>query len=313
VQEARAASQPPALAACLAIAAALALGCGSQATTASDAKPQVRHASVAGARLAYYTRGKGTPLLLNMGSASTMSEWDPALLDRLAAHHRLIIYDYRGIGRSSPTPRRGLTIQRLADDAAGLLDRLKIERADVLGWSLGGFVAQQLAIRHPGKVGHLVLAGTNPGGSAARLGPEWAQRVDSDPHATDEEQLSTNFPRTPAGRSAARAFLRRLERAADAGTIPDDFDVPRNGYLAQLGAEDRWLRSDANLDALARLRVPTLVADGTQDVLTPPANSRTIARRVPGARLSLYPRAGHAFLFQDRARFSAELDRFLSD
>ena len=264
-----------------------------------------------GVRLAYYTRGSGPALLMNMGSGSTMSEWDPALLDRLARHHRLVIYDYRGLGRSSRIRPAGLTIARLADDAAGLLDRLRIDRADVLGWSLGGFVAQQIAIRHPEKVRHLILAATNPGGSRTRLGPLWAQRIDSDPHATDLEQLSTNFPRSPAGRRAARTFLHRLERAADTGAIPDDFLVPRSGYEAQLGAEDRWLRSDATYDALARVHAPTLVADGTLDVLTPPVNSRVIAARIPGARLSLHPRAGHAFLFQNRGRFAAELTSFV--
>lgn len=270
----------------------------------------IRHADVPGARLAYYTRGRGPTLLMNMGSASTMSEWDPALLERLARRHRLVIYDYRGVGRSSRVRARGMSIPLLADDAARLLDRLEVKRADVLGWSLGGFVAQQIAVRHPGRVRRLVLAATNPGGSRTRLGPGWAQRIDSDPRATDMEALSTNFPRTPAGRHAGRAFLRRVEMAADRGTIPDDFAVPRGGYDAQLRAEDRWMRSDANWAALARIHAPALVADGRDDVLTPPMNSRRLAARIRGARLSLYSRAGHAFLFQERERFAAEVDRF---
>jgi pimeloyl-ACP methyl ester carboxylesterase len=297
---------------CLAAAGTTIVLSSSSSPDGRGASPHVRFAGVNGARIAYYVRGSGPALLMNMGSASTMSAWDPALLDRLARQHRLVIYDYRGIGRSSRTPAGGLTMARLADDAAGLLERLAIPRADVLGWSLGGFVAQQLAVRHPGRVRRLILAATNPGGSRTRLGPEWAQRVDSDPNATDAEQLAANFPRTPAGRAAARAFLRRVERAADNGRIPDDFVVPRSGYEAQLGAEDRWLRSEANYEALAHVRARTLVADGSLDVLTPPVNSRRIAARIPGARISLFPRAGHAFLFQLHERLAREVERFLS-
>lgn len=289
-----------------------ALGCGNDAPTTSAAasRPQVVFAQVGDIKLAYYERGSGSPLLMNIGSASTMSEWDPALLARLAQHHRLIIYDYRGIGLSSRIPRSGLTIERLADDAVALLDRLEIPKADVLGWSLGGFVAQQIAIRHPQRVDHLVLAATNPGGSRTTFGPPRAQRIDSDPQATDQQVLSVNFPQSPEGRRAARSFLRRLERAADAGTIPDDFTVPRSGYLAQNGAESRWYESNDNLRRLRELRIPTLVATGREDLLTPPANSRLIAERIPGSQLALFRRAGHAFLFQDNARFAGLLDRF---
>jgi len=272
---------------------------------------QVRHARVNGASLAYYERGKGPALLMNMGSASTMAEWDPALLRSLAAHHRLILYDYRGIGRSSATGLARLTIGRMADDAAGLLDVLGIRRAGVLGWSLGGFVSQQMVIRHPGRVDRLVLAGTNPGGSATVLGPEWAQRVDSEPGASERSALRVLFPPGPEGRTAGRAFLDRVERAAETGEIPDDFSVSPQAFNAQLRAEQRWMAGNANLRALAKVRAPTLVAGGQRDVLTPPANDRVIARAIPGARRVSFRRGGHAFLFQFHEKFAGIVNSFL--
>jgi pimeloyl-ACP methyl ester carboxylesterase len=297
------------------VAAGLALGgCATDhrpRAATSAAKVEVRLATIEGVSIAYYERGSGTPLLMNMGSASTMSEWDPALLARLARRYRLIIYDYRGIGLSSRIPRSGLTIEKLADDAVALLDHLKIAKAHVLGWSLGGFVTQQIAIRHPERVERIVLAATNPGGSQTVFGPLYAQRIDSDPSATEEQVLSVNFPRTRRGKLAARSFLRRVERGVDSGEVPNDFSVPRSGYDAQLGAERRWGASNANYRRLPAITAPALVATGQVDVLTPPANSRRLAERMTHSRLVLFRHAGHAFLFQDRARFAKLVERFL--
>lgn len=306
-----------ALAAVLVLAAALSAGCsqgadgalgGASAAESRAFHAQVRTARADGVRLAYYERGQGAPLVMLMGSGSTMSEWDPALLRDLARSHRLIVFDYRGIGLSGGRPHR--RIEQMADDTDRLMGALGLDSADVLGWSLGGFVAQQLAIRHPERVDRLVLAATNPGGSRTVLGDPSDTEVDSDPDATDEEILRVNYPSTRAGRAAARAFLRRLERAADSGEIPDDFRVSDRAFNAQLVAEDAWLRSDRNYASLG-IRVPTLVAGGARDLLVPPANLRRIARRIPGARLVLFRGAGHAFLFQAHERFALLIDGFL--
>jgi pimeloyl-ACP methyl ester carboxylesterase len=245
-----------------------------------------------------------------IGTGSTMAEWDPALLRLLARRHRLILFDYPGVGRSSPRRTRRTSFARMADQTARFMRAIGVPRADVLGWSMGGFVAQQLAIRHAGQVDRLILAGTNPGGAATVLGPRWAQEIDSGADS-DADALKVLYPRTRHGRAEGRAFLRRLERASATGEIPDDFRVPRVSLAAQVAAEDPWLRSDANLDALAHIETPTLVAGGTRDVVVPPANARAIARRIPHARLDLYPGAGHAFLFEDRGRFARAVDGFL--
>lgn len=290
--------------------AAVAAGCGATTHAVEPFRADVRVARVGGERVAWYERGSGPPLVLAIGTGSTMAEWDPALLARLARGRRLILFDYPGVGRSSPLRRGRTSFAALADTVARLLPAIGVDRADVLGWSMGGFVAQQLAARHPERVRRLVLAGTNPGGGAAVLGPPADQEIDSDPDPSDADVLRVLYPRTAAGRAEGRSFLRRLERASAAGEIPDDFDVPAATVRAQVAAEGPWLRSNANAQALRRLAVPTLVTAGLADRVTPPANARLLAGLIPDARLRLFGGA-HAFLFSDRARFAREVLRFL--
>ena len=285
-------------------------GCGDDPRAAEPFRAHVKVARVGAAQIAWYERGSGPPLLMAIGTGSTMAEWDPALLARLARGRRLILFDYPGIGRSSRLRGGTMSFASLADTSAAFLRAIGVERADVLGWSMGGFVAQQLAIRHPGVVRRLVLAGTNPGGDDAVLGPPDDQQTDSDPDPFDAAVLRVLYPRTRAGRTEGRAFLRRLDDASETGEIPDDFDVPAPTVRAQVAAEDPWLRSNANARALTRLALPAFVTAGTVDAVTPAVNARRIAARIPGARLKVYPGA-HAFLFSGRAAFADAVLRFL--
>jgi pimeloyl-ACP methyl ester carboxylesterase len=297
--------------AAVAVTGLLALLPGASAAPEDDAfRAQVRYAKVGDQRIAWYERGKGAPLVMAIGTGSTMSEWDPALLRLLARERRLIMFDYPGIGLSSPLRGRSVTFEQLADVTAAFMEAIDVPQADVLGWSMGGFVAQQLVIRHPDAVRRLILAGTNPGGDAAVLGDEDDQEIDSDPDADEEAIISVLYPRTEAGRAEGRAFLRRLDDASETGEIPDDFDVPAATMRAQVAAEDRWLRSNANANALAKVTAPVLVTGGRRDPVTPPENARWIARRIPGAKLELFDDA-HAYLFSERARFARVVDAFL--
>jgi pimeloyl-ACP methyl ester carboxylesterase len=270
-------------------------------------KAQVRDASVRGGQIAYYERGSGPPLVMLVGTGSTMAEWDPALLRLLARDHRLVMLDYPGVGRSGPW-RAPRTFAGLGDEVARFMARIDLPRADVLGWSMGGFVAQQLAIRHPGRVRRLILAGTNPGGSRTVLGTRHQQEVDSNPDPTLREILGELYPPHEIGEGFA--FAGRLVSAAEDGTIPSDFHVAAATTDAQVAAEDPWLRSEANFRALGSLAVPTLATGGRQDPVVPPVNLERIAARVPGARLRLFAGA-HGFLFQERVAFTKVVDRFL--
>jgi pimeloyl-ACP methyl ester carboxylesterase len=284
---------------------ALLLGCGQ--AVARPFHAQVRFARVRGARIAWYERGQGSPLVMLMGTGSTMAEWDPALLRLLARDHRLVLFDYPGIGLSGRW--RGRSFDSLADATAGLMTAIAIPRADVLGWSMGGFVAQRLAIRHPRAVAHLVLAATNPGGDPTVLGTAKAQQIDSEPNPTDKQILTELYP--PDHQAEGWAFLHRLDTASESGEIPNDFNDPATTTQAQVAAEDPWLRSNLNFRQLAEVRAPTLAAGGSRDPVVPPVNLKRIAARIPGGRLVVFGGA-HAFLFGNRAAFTRLVDRFVS-
>jgi pimeloyl-ACP methyl ester carboxylesterase len=283
---------------CLAV---LLVGCGGSQVRSFRA--QVRHVQVGQAEIAWYERGEGPPLVMLIGTGSTMAEWDPALLRLLAERHRLILFDYPGVGFSGSW--RGRSFDSLAEATAGLMRAIHLDGADVLGWSMGGFVAQRLAVGHPDLVAHLILAGTNPGGSRTVLGTPAAQTIDSEPHPSEADILRELYP--PGRQAEGRRFLRRLERASRSGEIPDDFDVPATTIRRQVAAEDPWLRSDRNYRQLAGIEAPTLVAAGARDPVTPPVDLRRIAVRIPGARLVVLPGA-HAFLFQSRRAFARAVD-----
>jgi pimeloyl-ACP methyl ester carboxylesterase len=236
-----------------------------------------------------------------------MAEWDPALLRLLARDHRLVLFDYPGVGMSGPW--QGSSFDSLANATAGLMKAIGLPQADILGWSMGGFVAQRLAIEHPARVSHLILAGTNPGGDRTVLGTHKAQAIDSEPHPSEADILRELYP--PNRQAEGRRFLRRLERASQSGEIPDDFHVPATTTHRQVAAEDPWLHSNRNYRQLAAVSAPTLAAAGAQDPVVPPVNLRRIAARIPAAELRVFPGA-HAFLFQERRPFALAVDRFLS-
>jgi pimeloyl-ACP methyl ester carboxylesterase len=291
------------LAICLGLAA-LFTGCGQ--SSAQPFRAEVHVSPVAHTGIAWYERGQGPPLVMLIGTGSTMAEWDPALLRLLARDHRLILFDYPGVGLSGPW--HGRSFDSLAGATAGLMDAIGLPRADVLGWSMGGFVAQRLAVDHPQRVSHLILAGTNPGGSHAVLGTPKAQAIDSKPDPSDAEILHELYP--PNRQDEGRRFLRRLERTSRSGEIPDDFHVPEATTRTQVAAEDPWLRSNRNYRQLDTLAVPTLAAAGARDPVVPPVNLRRIAARIPRSRFVIFPGA-HAFLFQERRLFTQALGRFL--
>ena len=291
------------LAICLSLAIVFA-GCGQSA--AHPFRADVHTTPVGKTRIAWYERGQGPPLAMLIGTGSTMAEWDPALLRLLARDHRLVLFDYPGVGMSGPW--HGDSFDSLADATAGLLEAIHIPRADVLGWSMGGFVAQRLAIDHPGRVSHLILAGTNPGGDHAVLGTAQAQAIDSEPDPSTADILGELYP--PDRQAEGRRFLRRLERASQSGEIPDDFHVPAATVRRQVAAEDPWLSSNRTYRELATVAAPTLAAAGAEDPVVPPVNLRRIAARIPHSRLSVLPGA-HAFLFQERRRFARVVGEFL--
>jgi pimeloyl-ACP methyl ester carboxylesterase len=289
----------------LAVLLLLLAGCSADPPAPAEVRLEVRESPQG---IAWAELGAGPPLLMLNGTASPMAEWDPAFLQAMSAGHRVIVIDYPGLGAS--TAELAPTFAGMADQVADLLTGIGVDGTAVLGWSMGGFIAQELLRRHPERFSAAVLVGTNPGGPDTTLGPRWVQRADSDPDAGLATYLRTNYPRNACAQAAGEAFLERLEDAVDSGRYPVS-DVPASTYDQMVAAEDPWLESRANLAGLRDVEVPVLVIVGDQDVITPADNSRLIASAIPGAQLTLVTGAGHSALFQAPEATASAINRFL--
>ncbi len=277
--------------------------------SATGVRLSVQQVSAAGTEIAWAQLGQGRPLLLLNGTASPMSEWDPKLLAKLAKNRRVIVFDYPGLGESGRAPAT-INFDNLATWTAEFLAAIGVPKADVLGWSMGGFVVQRMLHNYPSVINKAVLAGTNPGGPKTTLGPKWVQQIDSDPNAGISAYLKTNYPLSRGPQRKGRAFINRLNAAVDTGRYPTS-RVPGRTYRAMVKAENPWLRSSANWRDLRSVQVPVLVTTGKSDVVTPAKNSKKINRVLPNAQLKLYRDAGHSFLFQKPKRVARDISRFL--
>lgn len=252
-------------------------------------------------QVAYRQLGSGTPLLLIMGLGGSMDAWQPSFVDALAASHRVIVFDNAGIGRTSGLPSP-LTATAMANQTSALITALGLSRVDVLGWSLGGMVAQALAVQHPAQVERLVLAATQPGTGRALPIPAaaGADATSSDPTTV----LSVLFPSDQ--RAAERQYVTGIL------SYPGYYSAPRSVIGAQSAAVQSWLAgSDPSGPQTGHIKVPTLVADGNDDALDPVGNDQMLATIISGAQLVIYPDAGHGFLFQDAGAFVPRVEQFL--
>lgn len=245
----------------------------------------------------------GVPLVLLPRFRGTMDDWDPAFIAALSADRRVIRFDSAGIGRSGGQVPD--TISGMAVVAAAVIRRLGLEVVDVLGWSLGGVVGQQLALDTPALVRRLIVAGSSPGGISD--GPQPHPRVPqvmTRPVNDDADFLFLFYPETETAVAAGRASLARITAQPDRGP-----PVTAEAFLAQARAISAW---PGVLHRARDLRLPVLVANGAHDVMLPAYRSFVLSQQAPDAKLILYPDAGHAFLFQDIADFAAEIDLFLA-
>jgi pimeloyl-ACP methyl ester carboxylesterase len=249
----------------------------------------------------YRSLGHGRPLVMIMGLDGSIDAWPSGFVDAVARSHRVYALDNEGIGRS--TLRAGtLTISRMADDTAAFIAALQLKRPDVLGWSMGGFIAQALAVRHPQAYRRLILAATAPG-TGHGVPPSGAvlKALTGNPAAL----LTFLFP--PDQSSWAGKY------AAAIAKYPHLFLAPSAVDTLQLAASSRWLSGgDRSGRLVNRVKQPVLIADGARDVILPTPNSRLLHRLIKHSQLHLYPDAGHGFPFQDQAPFVRLIDRFLA-
>lgn len=274
-------------------------------------KAEVKTVEVGEVKLAYYVRGQGEPLIMINGFISTMSLWDPALIDELAKHHQLILFDNRGVGLSTDTKKNNTTIQQMADDAAGLIKKLGYKKVNVLAWSMGARIGQQLLIRHPEVVKKAVLCSASPGGKYVDKTAESVEDKLNNPNIPEMEKLGLVFTDNEQGKLAAKNCLARMKAAVAAGTIPNDFAVRKETLMRQDRARTLlWNNDNENYPALKNIKNPVLLTDGQFDIVDKPKNSLIIANQIPYSWLAFFP-GGHAFLFQNYQQFSDVVDAFL--
>lgn len=282
-----------------------------QAIANEQSTPEVLKAQVGDVEIAYYIRGTGKPLLMINGYKSSMSKWDPALLEQLEQHYQLILFDNRGIGFSTDSVEDKTTMSQMADDAAGLAKALGFNEIYALGWSMGARIGQQLAIRHPDLVKKLILCAPNPGGKhQVPATPETLAKLNN-PLQTEEEALELFFSPTPEGKKAALDYKRRVDAAIASGKVPNDTIVSAQAIERQNRARgELWNALNSNYESLSKIAIPTLVADGKSDVVDLPENVPIIANQIPFA-WTAYFEGGHGFLFEDSQRFSDLVRVFL--
>jgi pimeloyl-ACP methyl ester carboxylesterase len=248
------------------------------------------------------------PLVLLQHFRGNLDNWDPALVDALAREREVILVDNAGVGGSTGAIPR--TFTDMAHDALAFIDALGLKQIDILGYSIGGYVAQEITLIRPQLVRRLVLAATGPEGGEGMH--RWTD--DIYPHATSDEPgaedlLALFFERSETSVAKGLEFVQRIftrTEDRDANTTPKTRD-------AQLDAYSVWgIPDPSKLNRLAGITQPVLVANGDNDRMIPTSNTHLLAERLPDAKLRIYPDAGHGFLFQYPAEFAAEVDAFLS-
>jgi pimeloyl-ACP methyl ester carboxylesterase len=277
----------------------------------AEFKPEIKYAQVGDVKLAYYTRGEGEPLLMINGFMSSMSLWDPLMIEELAKQHQLILFDNRGVGLSTDTKENNTTIPQMADDAAGLLKALGIKKANILAYSMGARIGQQFLIRHPDMVNKAVLAAANPGGSHEDPAAPDIEGKLNNPDTPKMERLALTAPDDAAGKAAVQATIDRIKAAVEAGTMPNDFEVSKQTVERQDRARTTlWKADNSNFEDLKNIKVPVLITDGRSDELDRPKNSLIIANQIPFSWLA-YFWGGHSFLYTEPKRFADTVNVFL--
>jgi len=266
-----------------------------------------RRVDAAGATFVYRRLGPatGVPVILLNHWGAVLDNFDPRIVDGLAATRPVIAVNYRGVGASGG--KAPLTVAEMAKDAIAVIRALGFDKVDLIGFSLGGFVAQDIVLKEPDLIRKLILAGTGPAGGEGieKVGPVSWPLIIKGMLTFRDPKYYLFFTSTAHGRLAAKDFLERLkERKADR-----DKPITVGAFLRQLKAIEAWgKQAPQDLSAIPN---PVLVANGDQDIMVPSSNSIDLARRLPNAELVLYEDAGHGGVFQHHEAFLRKALAFL--
>jgi pimeloyl-ACP methyl ester carboxylesterase len=263
-----------------------------------------------GVDYAYREAGAGAvPLVLLQHFRGNLDSWDPALIDALASNRRVVTFDNAGVGGSTgSTPN---TVMQMAHDAIAFLAAKEFNPADNLGFSIGSFVAQEIALVRPGVVRRLILASSAPRGAAGMHG--WADDVIGAvgvPEVSPDGVLDVFYTPSPESRQAGELALQRMF----ARTQDRDKATTWETRQAQYDAVCEWgIPNHALLERLSTIGHPVFVANGDGDPMILPHYSYLLAGLIPQARVKIYPDSAHGFLFQHHAKFAADVEAFLGD
>lgn len=256
-------------------------------------------------RLAYRVDGQAhaPTLVLCQRFRGTMDHWDPEFVGRLALTHRVVRFDNAGIGESTGTTPK--TVRDMSRIAVGFLDALGLDVVDMLGWSLGGYVAQKIALDFPGRLRRLVIAGSGPGGPDGPSPHPRVAEIAANVAPSRDDIRFLFFTDTADGIAAANRHFDCIGLEELPPVDPESGGSQREAVVAW------WSGAGAARFRLGELTLPILVANGNHDVMIPPEHSFAITVGARNAKLVLYPDAGHAFLFQYAEAFVGEVVRFL--
>ena len=255
--------------------------------------------------ISYKAFGKGDPLLLIMGYSGSMYSWDPIVLKGLSTNHTVIVFDNRGIGNTT-IGSKNFTIEQFATDTAGLLDALKINKSDVLGFSMGGMIAQQLTLNYPDKVDDLIIYASYCGeNQSIPLNQEiFYQKSNLSESADDDDDLKKRLIPllfTPTWIKQNPDYLEKFS----------SFELPPIDILKRQGeAIVSW---KGTCDQLKEISQDTLVVTGTDDLILPSANSMILVEKIPGAWLAQFKDGGHALMYQYPEKLSEVTNTFLDN
>ena len=282
----------------------------SSTATASNTTAPTQSVTVGDSTYAYrqFGSGPGLPLLFLQHFTGTLDNWDPAVTDPLALGRSVILFANAGIGRS--TGKVPTTVAGMAGHAMKFLDALGLTQVDVLGFSLGGMVAQVMALKRPALLRRIILTGTGPEGGVgvAMDRPELLKIFVDQKMPMSEKLLKLFFETTETSQSAGRQFVQRLARRTEDKDTPTTADAAG----AQLAAMAAWAKSGGEPYAdLKKVTQPVLVTNGNNDIMIPTANSCTLSARLPNAQLIIYPDSGHGALFQHAGAYTSHVAEFL--
>ena len=265
--------------------------------------------SADGINFAYREYGQhngGTPVIFLNHLAAVLDNWDPRIIDGIAAKHHVVVLDNRGVGASTGKPSK--SIEQMADDAITFIQAKGFKKVDLFGFSMGGMISQEIVLKQPNLIRKMILSGTGPAGGT---GISTVGRVSNwdlvrGMATRQDPKVYLFFTRTENGKAAAKAFVQRINER----TENRDKEIMLSAYRAQLKALKKWgSKKPADLSVIQQ---PVLVANGDHDRMVPTVNTYDLAKRLPNSSLIIYPDAGHGGIFQFHQDFVKQSLTFLA-